>query len=217
MVKELHKEIVELKNLVLEMGTFVSQILGDSIKVLYDQDIELAKIIDGKKIQLRDYENSIEQKTFKVIALFQPMAIDLRRIACVLTMATSLNRIGRYGRDIAVIVLRYPMKPSTKLNLINLQHIWEHVKDMIADVLEAFDKADFKKLEDFNKRDDEVDKLRWSIFRECLTYMMETPSYITECSNYIMIARYLERCGDHACRMAEKIYYMITGNYVEIS
>lgn len=61
-----------------------------------------------------------------------------------------------------------------------------------------------------------VDALRHSIFRECITYMMEDPKTITRCTNYVMVARYLERSADHSCKMAEKIHYMITGERVEI-
>ena len=217
MAKELHRGIVNLKNMILEMGRFASGMLADSIKALYNNDMELAKSIDSRKKRLAAYDDEIEQAAFKLIGLFQPMAIDLRRIACILRMNTSLHRIGRYGKDIAVIVDRYTSDQPNKISLVNLQHMWEHVRDMIADALESFDRADVKRFEDFKERDDEVDQLRWSIFRECLTYMMENPSCITECSSYIMIARYLERCGDHACSMAEKIYFMVTGKHKEIS
>jgi len=87
---------------------------------------------------------------------------------------------------------------------------------MIQDALRAFENETVIDTEDFVSRDDELDSLRYSIFRECLTYMMEDPQKITRCSHYIMIARYLERCGDHACKMAEKIYYMVTGERKEI-
>ncbi|MFW9946731.1 MAG: phosphate uptake regulator PhoU [Candidatus Odinarchaeota archaeon] len=72
-------------------------------------------------------------------------------------------------------------------------------------------------MEHFTSRDDEIDEMRWSIFRECITYMMEEPKTITLCIFLMMIARYLERCGDHACKIAEKVYYMVTGNHIEIS
>jgi phosphate transport system protein len=84
-------------------------------------------------------------------------------------------------------------------------------------VLKAFKKSDIEFIGDFKERDDEVDEMRWSIFRECITYMIEDPKLITTCAHFMMIARYLERCGDHACKIAEKVYYMVTAEHIEIS
>ncbi len=90
------------------------------------------------------------------------------------------------------------------------------VCSMVDDALTAFEKGDVSKFNDFCEREETVDELRYSIFRECLSYMMEEPKVITRCTYYIMVARYLERCADHACKMAEKICYMVTGQRVEI-
>ena len=215
MAKEFHKEIVVLKNKVLEMGNFALEMLTDAVKALFEEDLELAKITVRKKHDIADYDSSIEEDTLKLIALYQPMAKDLRRLATILKTITYLTRIGRYGKDIAAVVkdiknIRCPKR------LVNLQHIFEHVRDMLIDVLKAFDKGNIDGLEKFGERDDEVDDLRWSIFRECITIMMEDPKCITPCAHYIMIARYLERCGDHACKIAEKVYYMVTGERTEI-
>ncbi|TFG23349.1 MAG: phosphate signaling complex protein PhoU [Promethearchaeota archaeon] len=214
---ELHKEIIQLKNAVLDMGRLALSMLENAIKSLNTLDIELAKEVLHIKHRIRDYDNKIEEKALKLIALYQPMAIDLRRLACILKMITYLTRIGRYGKDIAQVIKRDFDKKENLLKLVNLQHIYEHVRDMINDALKSFDKSDISLIKDFEERDNEVDQLRWAIFRECITYMMENPKYITTCAHYIMFARYLERCGDHACKMAEKIQYMVTGKHVEIS
>jgi phosphate transport system protein len=87
---------------------------------------------------------------------------------------------------------------------------------MINDSITAFTTGEVSILKDFSQRDDDVDELRFSIFRECLSYMMEDPKNITICIHYIMVARYLERCGDHACDMAEEIHYMVTGKRIEL-
>ena len=214
---ELHKEIIQLKNEVLDMGRLALSMLENAIKSLNTLDIELAKEVVHIKHRIRDYDTKIEEKALKLIALYQPMAIDLRRLACILKMITYLTRIGRYGKDIAQVIKREFDKKENLLKLVNLQHIYEHVRDMINDALKSFDKSDISLIKDFEERDNEVDQLRWAIFRECITYMMENPKYITICAHYIMFARYLERCGDHACKMAEKIQYMVTAKHVEIS
>lgn len=217
MTTEMHKELIALKNEVSNMGHFALKMLSDSIECLYSQDIQLASEVLSKKDMLKEYDNKIEEKTLKLIMLYQPMAIDLRSLAAILKIITYLQRIGRYGKDIADVVKKHLSDKQVALNLVNLRHIYEHVQSMISDALLAFEKMDISLIKDFEARDDEVDKLRWSIFRECLTYMIEDPKYITECAHYMMFARYLERCGDHACKIAEKVSYMVTGKHIEIS
>ena len=95
----------------------------------------------------------------------------------------------------------------------------ELTEQMIDDALNAFytDDLSLIAVENFNERDDDLDSLRYSIFRECVSYMIEDPRKIHVCTQYIMVGRYLERCGDHACKMAEKVHYKVTGKRVDIS
>jgi phosphate transport system protein len=87
---------------------------------------------------------------------------------------------------------------------------------MINDSLKAYETEDLSLIAHHSARDDVVDSLRHTIFREGITYMMEDPGTISRCTNYLMVARYLERCGDHACKIAEKVTYMVTGDQIEI-
>jgi phosphate transport system protein len=186
------------------------------MEALTNQDARLANEVVAKKDLIRKYDTDIEAKALRLIALYQPMAIDLRRIATILKMITYLARIGRYGKDIASYVEELSVRPYPA-SFVNLQHMWDHVKTMIQDSLQAFEQSDIKLLKDFVKRDDEVDEMRWSIFRESLTYMMEDPKVITPCAFFMIISRYLERCADNACKIAEKVHYMVTGEHIEIS
>ena len=213
---ELHKEITHLKNDVLDMAKLALNMLEKSIKALNTRDLELAKEVDHNKHKLREYDTHIEERSFKLIALHQPMAIDLRNLATILKMITYLYRLGRYGKDIAAVVEHLTDKPPIS-EILGITHMWEHVKSLIEDAIESFDKSDIIKLKDFEERDNEIDQMRWSIFRESVSYMMENPANITICAHLIMIARYLERCGDHACKIAEKVHYMVTGQHIEIS
>ncbi|MFX1493810.1 MAG: phosphate signaling complex protein PhoU [Promethearchaeota archaeon] len=216
MATKMRSEIFNLKKDVMDMGHLALEMLDNAMKALIDQNVELAKLAEEKKYRIREMDASIEAKALKLIALYQPMAIDLRRLATILKMITYLTRLGRYGKDIASVVEELSVKPYPA-PYVNLQHMWEHVKSMITDALKAFEESDIKYIEHFTSRDDEIDGMRWSIFRECITYMMEEPKTITPCAFLMMIARYLERCGDHACKIAEKVYYMVTGNHIEIS
>ncbi|TFF92745.1 MAG: phosphate signaling complex protein PhoU [Promethearchaeota archaeon] len=216
MAKEMRKEIVELKVKVLDMAELALGMLDDAIKALNENNLELAKSVEEKKHKLRDFDEEIEAETLKTIGLFQPMAIDLRRLGTILKIITYLYRIGRYGKDIAVVVeelqAKYPIS-----EILGIRHMWEHVKPMIEDAIESFDESNIEKIKDFEERDDEVDQMRWSIFRETVSYMVEDPKNINISAHIIMIARYLERCGDHACKIAEKVHYMVTGEHIEIS
>jgi phosphate transport system protein len=213
---ELHKEIAHLKQDVLDMGKLALNMLDDSIKALITQDLVLSKEIDNRKHRLREYDNHIEEIALKLIALHQPMAIDLRIIATILKAITYLYRLGRYGKDIAAVV-KDIVNVSPLSEFLAIKHMWEHVKPMIEDALESFDKSEITKLKDFKQRDNEIDQMRWSVFRETVSFMMENPKYITASAHVLMIARYLERCADHACKIAEKVHYMVTGQHIEIS
>ena len=207
---------VSIKKEVIEMGNLALEMLEDSMKALATQDIELARITEKKKHTLRKLDTEIETKALRLIALYQPMAIDLRRLATILKLITYITRLGRYGKDIASVVEELSQKPYPA-SFVNLQHMWEHVNTMVIDVLKAFKNSDIDYIGNFKEKDDEVDEMRWSIFRECITYMIEDPKLITTCAHFMMIARYLERCGDHACKIAEKVYYMVTAEHIEIS
>jgi phosphate transport system protein len=208
--------IFELKKEVVAMGHLASDMLEDSMTALLNKDIELARITEKKKHKIRELDADIEAKALNILMLYQPMAIDLRRLATILKMITYLARIGRYGKDIANVVEELSKKqyPSP---ITNLTHMWEHVKTMIHTSLEAFENSDISHLDKLTTLEDEVDEMRWSTFRECITYMIEDPKTITSCAFFIMIARYLERCGDNACKIAEKVHYMVTGDHIEVS
>lgn len=215
MVEKFHIELKQTKKDVDNMGLLAKEMLTKSIEALIDLDKEKANWVISNKIKLADMDDKIEEKALRLIALYQPMARDLREIACILKMITYLNRIGRYGKDIAKLVFEFEKEGHVK-KLISIPHMADIVEGMINDALYAFETGDLSKFNDFIDRETTVDELRYSIFRECLSYMIEDPKVITRCTYYIIIARYLERCGDHACKIAEKIVYMVIGQRVEI-
>jgi len=215
MVEKFHTELASLKMDVLEMGYLSRDMLHQSVEALETQDVKLARYIDRNKTRISAYDNDIEQKCLKLIALYQPMAKDLRTIAASMKMITYLYRIGRYGKDIAIVVPELADAPHIG-NLVSIPHMGDLVSGMITDTLVAFEREDLNGIDDIKDREEVIDALRYSIFRECLIYMREDPKTITRCTNYVMIARYLERCGDHACKVAEKVHYMVTGERIEI-
>ncbi len=228
MVEKFHEELKKLKKEVVEMGDLAKEMLSYAVESLKERDKELASKVIEKKKKIADMDEKIEQDALSLIALYQPMAKDMRTIACVLKMITYLTRVGRYGKDIAKVAIELADQPHIAkvaieladqphiAKLVEIPHMAEMVCGMIDDAIRAFEDENVSRIEDFEERDSEIDALRYSIFRECITYMIEDPKNITRCMHYAMVARYLERCADHACKMAEKIHYMVTGDHIEI-
>ena len=215
MVEKFHNELIELKKSVLEMGYMARDMLHESVEALKNQELERIEEVLVCKKKIEDWDRRIEENALRLIALYQPMAKDMRIIACCLKMNTYLTRIGRYGKDIASVTKDLLDKKHLS-RLVNIPYIGQKACEMITDALTAFETEDISLIADFGNRDDDVDALRYSIFRECISYMVEDSKTITQCAHYIMVARYIERCADHACKIAEKIHYMVTGEHIEI-
>jgi phosphate transport system protein len=197
------------------MGELSTAMLSTAVESLKNLDLQKAEWVNSKKKELAKYNVDLEEEALQLIALYQPMARDMRTIACCLKMIVDLNRIGRYGKDIANVAKEIAPGPHIK-KIISIPHMNELVQGMIQDAFNAFKTCETSLIKGFTERDNDIDSLRYSIFRECVSYMMENPANITICTHYIMVARYLERCGDHACDMAAEIYYMVTGERIEL-
>lgn len=215
MVEKFHIELEKLKQNVLKMGDFATSMLCISVESLKNLDVEKADSVIAKKEELAKRNVQLEEEALQLIALYQPMAIDMRTIACCLKMTTDLNRIGRYGKDIAKVTKEIYPGPHIK-KIISIPQMNDIVCKMINDAFTAFKTGNLSLIKDFTERDNDVDALRYSVFRECISYMIEDPKNITICTNYILVARYLERCGDHACDIAEMIHYMVTGKRIDL-
>ncbi|MDD1694972.1 MAG: phosphate signaling complex protein PhoU [Methanoregula sp.] len=215
MAEKFHTELAGLKKDTVEMARFGRSMLRDAVDALIRQDTELAVSVVERKEEIHRMEVRLEEQCYQLIALNQPMAKDMRTIACTLKVITASLRIGRYGKVIANIVKDLSDNPHIA-NLMSLPHMAELVIDMVDDAVVAYETDNLRLIEAFSTRDDTIDALRHSIFRQGITYMMEDPRTISRCTHYIMVARYLERCADHACKIAENVQYMETGERVEI-
>ena len=215
MTDKFHLELKDLKKEVAEMAHFGFAMLRDALEAFVNQNDEQASQVIERKEQLRVTGVRLEEHCYQLIALNQPMARDMRTIVCSLKVIAASDRIGRYGKSTAKIVREISRQPHIA-NMMSLPLMSEYVLSMIEDAIAAYEKEDINALKEFSARDDAIDSLRHSIFREAITYMMENPKTITQATYYIIIARYLERCADHACKIAENVYYMETGERVEI-
>lgn len=216
MVEKFRAELRSLKGEVLEMGDLALDMLQRAVKALETLDVSAVESFDRDKKRLADQDHEIEQDCLRLIALYQPVAKDLRTIATALKMNTYLYRIGRYGKDIAILVPDLADAPVPSDCLDSIPVMADLVIGMVTDALTAFEREDLSVIDDILPREEEVDALRYDVLRESLASMVDDPRRITWCTDCIMIARYLERCGDHACKIAEKVHYMVTGDRVEI-
>ena len=215
MAEKFHTELKTLKTETLEMAYLGRFMLRTAVDALIRQDPELAESVIVRKGEIHDLEVRLEEHCYHLIALYQPMAKDMRTIACTLKVISASLRIGRYGKVIAKVAKELADRPHIA-NLMSIPHMADLAIDMVDDAITAYESDDLTRIKDFSTRDDTVDALRHSIFREGITYMMEDPKNISRCTHYIMVARYLERCADHACKIAENVHYMETGERIEI-
>lgn len=210
-----HQELSGLKGEVLEMARLARGMLDEGVQSLVGLDKELAKSVLSRKDQLADMDDDIEAHALQIAHRQQPMAKDLRAIAAALKLITYINRLGRYGKDIAQITAEWGDEPHVD-KLVQIPHMADVLFRMLDATLEAYRTEKGQDLDAFQDWEDTLDAARYAVFRECLSYMTESPAYIERGSHYMMIARYLERCGDNVCKMAEKTHYMVTGERVTI-
>lgn len=215
MSEKFHAELDLLKQDTIGMARFARNMLADAVQTLIAEDVSHASEVLSRKVGIQDRTIRLEDRAYQLIALYQPMAKDMRVIVCILKVIAGSERIGRYGKDIATMVHYIKDQPSYH-KPPPLPHMAALVTAMIDDVTLAFEKENLALIRDLSSRDDVVDAIWHSIFRQTLTIMMEDPKTISRYTSYIMAARYLERSADHACKMAENIHYAVTGERIEI-
>ena len=149
-----------------------------------------------------------------IIAQRQPVASDLREVFSTIRIATDLERIGDLAKNIAKRVVAI----SERGHSVNLVRGIEHLGDLalaqLKEVLDAFGSRTVTRINMIRDRDDEIDAMYTSLFRELLTYMMEDPRNITTCTHLLFCAKNIERIGDHATNIAESVYYIVTGEHL---
>ena len=208
--KEYIEDLEKLKGDVQRMGELSKESAKNAIKALVQRDMELASRIIKDNVTIDELEFDIENRCMKLIALQQPMAVDLRTIGTCVKIITDFDRISDLAGDVAVIVQRIADEPHAK-PLIDIPRMSEISQGMIADCLKAFSSGDIKILEDFSERDDVIDALFDQVRRELMMVMIENPRCIANASHLLFVGLHLERIGDHACNIASRIIYMVTG------
>jgi phosphate transport system protein len=165
---------------------------------------------------LSDLDEKVETGALKILALQAPVAKDLRRVGAMLKIITYLNRIGRYGYDIAKAVPDLPAKGIQGIGLVSIRQMGRNVERMLDLSLDAYRRHEAPDTKAIMAIEDEVDKQRFSVWREATAFMLQDPRNIEPCSHVMMVARYLERCGDNVVKIAEKQHYAATGERLRL-
>jgi phosphate transport system protein len=162
---------------------------------------------------INDFHMEVDDRCFKLLALHQPMAADLRVIVAAVKINTDLERVGDLAVNIAEAGKRYLQHPPVK-PLIDIPRMGELAQKMLRDALDAFVRRDMALAEAVLAADDTLDALKTQIFRELLTYMLQTPGTIEPALDLILISRHLERIGDHATNVAEDVIFILSARDV---
>ncbi|MEQ8599321.1 MAG: phosphate signaling complex protein PhoU [Devosia sp.] len=210
-VTSYNEELLALAQAIAEMGGQVEVAIENGTRALLKLDRELADLTIIADQRIDDMQRDIDEMAVSMIARRQPMASDLRAIVTAIHVASDLERIGDMAKQLA--------RRSLKLEGLNLQPtFYNGVKNMTAlvlrqvkDALDAYGNREEAASIEVCNRDDEVDAMYTSLFRELLTYMLEDPRNITACTHLLFCAKSLERVGDHATNIAERAYYLATG------
>lgn len=155
----------------------------------------------------------IDNRCFTLLALFQPMAADLRAIVAAVKINTDLERVGDLAVNIAEAARRYASHPPVK-RLIDIPRMAGIAQTMLRDALDAFVRRDTHLAQRVLDEDDKLDALKTQIFRELLTYMLQDPSTIEPALDLILVSRHLERIGDHATNIAEDVIFIVSARDV---
>ena len=209
-VRSFAQELQRLSNLITQMGGVAEAQVGSAIKAVAKRDVSLAAQVMQADARLDEYEREIDTETIRLLALRQPMAQDLREIVSALKIAADLERIGDYAANVAKRSLALAQVPVVRPTA-GIPRMGRLVEEILKDVLDAFIERDVEKAIAAWRRDEELDDLYTSLFREVLTYMMEDPRNITPCTHLLFMAKNLERIGDHATNIAETIHFLVVG------
>ena len=209
------EEIQSLEKDLQEMGKVVKDMLCGSLKALLEKDEKLAKEIINLDDIVDKYNWDIEDRCLKLLALQQPMAHDLRVIASAMKIISDIERMGDYCVDIAKFSLDLMKYPTLLINF-NLIHMFKLVEKIISDSLEAFINRDIDFILKVVEEDEEIDHTYRKIYDEIVEEIENVPQTAPSGIKLLMMARYLERIADHVTNVAERIYYMETGELKEL-
>jgi phosphate transport system protein len=202
------EELEELKQRLLVMGGLAEERLRAAVRALVERDPALMTDVVRGDEAVNSLHLEIDDRCFKLLALHQPMAVDLRSIVAAFKINSDLERVGDLAVNVAEAAERYvthaPVKP-----LIDLPRMADMARQMLHEALDAFVSRDVEAAQRVLTQDDVLDALKNQIFRELLTYMLGDPRKIEPGIDLILVSRHLERVGDHATNIAEDVIFIV--------
>jgi len=212
-VRHFQEELELLKRRLLEMGGLAEENVRLAVKGLVDRDHDIiARVMTGDE-PLNSLHIEIDSRCFTLLALYQPMAADLRTIVAAFKINTDLERVGDLAVNIAEAARRYSSHAPVK-KLIDIPRMATIAQSMLRDALDAFVRRDLALAQSVLNEDDRLDELKTQIFRELLTYMLQDPGTIEPALDLILVSRHLERIGDHATNIAEDVIFIVSARDV---
>jgi phosphate transport system protein len=209
-IKSYDDELRRLNNTIMRMGGLAEGQLAAAIDAVIKRDSELAARVVAEDATVDQLEHEVDGLVVRLLALRQPMARDLREILAALRIAIDLERICDYAANVAKRSIVLNQSPAVK-PVYTLPRMVKLAEALTKDVLDAYVARDADKAMIVWARDEELDEMYSSLFRELLTYMMEDPRNITACTHLLFMAKNVERIGDHATNIAETVYFLVNG------
>ncbi len=214
MERHIDEELQELKEKLLMMASLTEKNISLSIQCFKEHKEEIVQDVYKKEETINFLDIEIDQICMKLLALHQPMAVDLRYIASSLKISSELERIADQAVNIIdrslVFINSHPQKP-----LIDISRMASLAQSMLKDSIESFIKKDVDLAQNVCRRDDEVDEMNDQIFRVLLTCMMQEPTSIKRAVDLMLIGRHLERIADHSTNISEEVIYYVKGKSIK--
>jgi phosphate transport system protein len=213
MAKHLQRDLENLQQDLLSLATSVEEAIHLAIRALRDRETGPARQVIAGDTQIDMEENHIEEECLKILALHQPVAVDLRRIAAALKINTDLERMADLAEDIAERALSLAEMPVIPIPE-NLQRMTDLTTTMVRQSLDSFVNFDARLARRVCRLDDEVDRYNTEIIRELIGMMQQSPAMVEPGLSLFSATRHLERIADHATNIAEDVVYLVEGTIV---
>lgn len=210
-VKSYEQELGQLRSMMSQMGGIVENQVALALSAIADRNEEAADAAARQDPDVDELERDVESLAIRLLALRSPMASDLREIVAALKITGDLERIGDYASSIARRSLRI-RGADGQISLSGLRSMGRLVQDNLRRSIDAITQQDSNRAMEVWHADRAVDEYYTALFRELVTYMMEDPRNIRACTELLFIAKNLERIGDHATNIAERVFYAVTGD-----
>ena len=215
-VRSYDKDLEVLDRKIAEMGGIAEKMLSDAIDAMSSFDTELARAVVSVDLRLDMLQREIEETAILTIARRQPLAVDLRELVAAIRVSADLERVGDLAKNISKRLIKIATEIRLPRAVVGLKHMGELAALQLKEVLDAYAQRDADRAKSVWLRDNELDALDDSIFRELLTFMMEDPRNISFCTHLLFCTKNIERVGDHATNIAETVYYLVTGGTLPV-